>query len=139
MGLQQDLSAAIAQVSQLHELTVQLEGRLEEDHTAHEEAVAGRDEEIDLLNQRVRYDVIQRSPVCCYEFSLQLTQLETKLIKLSRGLPFDPSRKDFTPLADKVYEAIAQVREYACVLRLYHHYDVIMGRCGRLYLMTLMC
>ena len=65
MGLQQDLSAAIAQVSQLHELTVQLEGRLEEDHTAHEEAVAGRDEEIDLLNQRVRYDVIQRNHVHC--------------------------------------------------------------------------
>ena len=53
MDLQRDLANAIAQVSQLQELTVELEGRLEEDHTAHEEAVTGRDEEIDLLNQRV--------------------------------------------------------------------------------------
>lgn len=53
MGLQRDLADAIAQVSQLQELTVELEGRMEEDHTTHEEAVAGRDEEIDLLNQRV--------------------------------------------------------------------------------------
>lgn len=43
---------------------------------------------------------------------LQLTQLETKLIQLNRGLPFDPSRKDIAPLADSVYEAIAKVREY---------------------------
>ena len=62
-------------------------------------------------------------------WTLQLTQLETKLIKLNRGLPFDPSCKDVTPLADKVYEAIAEVREY--VLRLHHHnnnyyYDVII-------------
>jgi uncharacterized protein YciW len=52
--LERDLADAIAEVSQLHELTVQLEGRLEEDHTTHEEAVAGRDEEIDQLNQRVQ-------------------------------------------------------------------------------------
>ena len=55
MGLQRDLADAIAQVSQLQELAVELEGRLEEDQTAHEEAVTGRDEEIDSLNQRVRY------------------------------------------------------------------------------------
>ncbi len=54
MCLERDLADAIAEVSQLHELTVQLEGRLEEDHTAHEEAIAGRDEEIDQLNQRVQ-------------------------------------------------------------------------------------
>ena len=53
-----------------------------------------------------------------------MTQLETKLIKLSRGLSFDPSCKDVTPLADKVYEEIAKVREY--VLRLNHNYDVII-------------
>lgn len=53
MGLQRDLADAIAQVSQLQGMMVELEGRLDEDHTAHEEAVAGRDEEIDLLNQRV--------------------------------------------------------------------------------------
>lgn len=53
MGLQRDFADAVAQVSQLNELTLELEGRLEHDHTVHEEAVAGRDEEIDLLNQRV--------------------------------------------------------------------------------------
>lgn len=40
-------------MSKLQELTVELEGRLEKDHNAHEAAVSERDEEIHFLNQKV--------------------------------------------------------------------------------------
>ena len=52
-NLQRDLEEAVAQVGQLQVLTMELEGRLEEDGRIHQEAVASRDDEIDALNQRV--------------------------------------------------------------------------------------
>ena len=54
MNLQRDLEDAVAQVGELQGITVELEGRLEESERVHEEEVTNRDEDIHLLNQRVR-------------------------------------------------------------------------------------
>lgn len=53
MNLQRDLEDAIAQVGQLQGLMVELEGRLEEDGKAHQDALTNKDDEIQLLNQQV--------------------------------------------------------------------------------------
>lgn len=57
MSLQKDLEDAIGQVGQLQVLTVELEGRLEENGRAHQELVDDRDNEIDVLNQRVKDNI----------------------------------------------------------------------------------
>ena len=51
--LRTDFKGAIAQVTQLQELTFQLEGRQQEDAKTHQEVVASRDDEIDVLNEKV--------------------------------------------------------------------------------------
>ena len=64
-SLQINFEDAIAQVTQLQEVTFELEGRLQEDEKTHQEVVASRDDEIDVLNERVSMIIGIIEMDCC--------------------------------------------------------------------------
>ena len=67
-SLQINFEDAIAQVTQLQGMTFELEGRLHEDEKSHQEVVASRDDEIDVLNERVSMMALWQWTVCCILF-----------------------------------------------------------------------